>query len=772
MTLSRARRNAWIGISLILLFSVLFGYQATDIRFDYDFENFFPEGDAETEFYQKHRERFGSDNDLVLIGIQRPNGIFHKAFLQRVDALADSLRELPHVEQVRSPTDLSFRVRDPVMGGSFERPYLRIDEPQHYAKDSSRIYRIQELVGTFFAEDARSLCLTLHNEDQLAKGPSDTLASRIRKAVHEANFQDERTHLAGRVIGQKHYVKVMKREFFFFLSLSFILVLLFLIFIFRSWWGVLIPLAVVLLSIGWIIGIMSWLNEPINLLLTILPTILFVVGTSDVVHLLSKYEEDLKRGWSKFQALEQAFREIGMATFLTSVTTAAGFLTLLTASIAPIRDFGIYTAIGVFIAFFMAFTLLPALLLLVQRPRIHSTVLAHPVWHRALHRSLMGILRHRKSVMGIGLLVILGSLWGIQRIDLDKKMLEDLDQDDPLQQDFRFFEREFAGVRPFEMAIRAKGERSVFDPALIKTLDTIQDYLRAHYKVGSILSPATLFEQANMAYEGGDPEAHRLPTDPERFRRIQKQLKGFRKDERMRRLVTEDLQRTHITGRMPDLGSQRVRALNDSLHRFISKNTDTSLYDYKLTGAARLIDRNNALLSANMLEGLLIAFLVITLIVVALFRSFKMIGAVLIPNILPLLMIGGIMGWVGIPLKVSTSVIFTIAFGIAVDDTIHFTNRLKLELDKGKDLLYAIKRTYISTGRAILMTTLILCCGFITLIGSDFIGAYNIGLLITMTLFFALLADLTILPVLLMLLFKRRELSRGEKTPPPIDHAP
>ncbi len=755
----KLRRSARLAITLLLLASVFFGYQASKLNFSYDFENFFPNGDPDTEFYKEHRQRFGSDNDIVLIGLRNKEGIFHPQFLQRVDSLADTLRRIDHVEELRSPTDLSFFVRDPVMGGTFERKYLRVEHPEHYEKDSARIYRTEELVGSFFSKDARSVCLVLHNEDQLPKRPSDTLADRIRSTVTDFGFEE--SHIAGRIIGQQRYIELMRGEFVLFLSLAFVLVLLFLTFIFRSWWGVVIPLAVVLLSILWILGIMGNLNEPINLLLTILPTILFVVGTSDVVHLLSKYQEELQWGYEKHQALWRAFREIGTATFLTSVTTAAGFLTLLTARIGPIRDFGAYTALGVFLAFLMAFTLLPATLILIKRPKVNRTALAHPIWARSLRACFRFIMFRPRWVLAISGIVIALSLLGIERIEVDKKLLEDLEKDDRVQRDFRFFDEEFSGVRPFEMAIKVKGEgRTVLDRPVIQALDTIQDHLRKHYHVGSIVSPTTLFANANMAMKGGDAEAHRIPEKAAQHQKIREELESYRKDERMRKLITEDLKQARVTGRMPDLGSKRVRELTDTLHRFIATNTDTSLFDYRLTGAARLIDKNNSMLSGSMMEGLMIAFIVITLIVVILFRSVKMIGAILIPNILPLLMIGGFMGWAGISLKVATSVIFTIAFGIAVDDTIHFTNRLKMELNKGKDLLYAIKRTYISTGRAIVLTTLILCCGFASMIGSSFIGAYNIGLLITLTLFFAVLADLALLPILLILLFKRYELTK------------
>ena len=194
---------------------------------------------------------------------------------------------------------------------------------------------------------------------------------------------------------------------------------------------------------------------------------------------------------------------------------------------------------------------------------------------------------------------------------------------------------------------------------------------------------------------------------------------------------------------------------NARLEQFIRSNVDSSLVALKITGTSLLIDKNNQYLTQNMMEGLGIAFLVIAVIVALLFRSLRMIIIVLIPNVIPLIVVAAIMGYFGITLKLSTSIIFTIAFGIAVDDTIHFISKLKLELDKGKSLLYALKRTYISTGKAIIVTTIILAGGFLTLILSSFGGTYYTGLLVSLTLVLAVLADLTLLPALLIMFFKK-----------------
>ena len=227
-------------------------------------------------------------------------------------------------------------------------------------------------------------------------------------------------------------------------------------------------------------------------------------------------------------------------------------------------------------------------------------------------------------------------------------------------------------------------------------------------------------------------------------------------------MVSTDQKSSRFSGRMGDIGSSITTAKTTALRNFINADIDTTLVNFRVTGTSLLIDKNNAYLVKNMSTGLAIAFAVVALIAGLMFRSWRMILITLIPNVIPLLLVAGIMGALGITLKLSSSVIFTVAFGIAVDDTIHFISKLKMELAKGKSKLYAIKRTYFSTGKAIIITTLILISGFLTLLWSSFGGTYYIGLFVGLTLLFALIIDLTLLPVFILLFYKQGEQkSRG-----------
>lgn len=322
-------------------------YFASQLRFDYNFDNFFPKGDPELAYFLEYREKFGNDNDYMLFGLENTAGIFEQDFLSRVDSLTRFLQRLPHIESVLSPTN----VKSPVIEqfGVFEIPYLHVDEPGRYPEDSVRIYETRELVGTLFSKDGKAVSLFVQTTDNLTKEASDTLMASINRKLSELAFTEY--HIAGKALAQSVFVAKMKTEMAVFMSASILLVIVVLWISFRSVWGVLVPLIVVLLSVIWSLGTMGIFNKPIDLMTVLMPTIMFVVGMSDVIHILSRYTTELSHGVEKVKALKITLREVGMATLLTSVTTAVGFLTLLTTSIVPIREFGLYTAISIGLAF-------------------------------------------------------------------------------------------------------------------------------------------------------------------------------------------------------------------------------------------------------------------------------------------------------------------------------------------------------------------------------------------------------------------------------------
>lgn len=733
-----------------------FIHRAGKLQFDYNFENYFPVNDPDPEFFYDFRDTFGSENDFLFIAIENSTGIFQKKFLRKVKSLSDSLAGLRFVEMVQSPVNF----KSPVITemGLFEIPFLHIEEPEKYAADSARIYKTEWLVNSFFSSDAKALAVVVRNKGMLAKNKSDTLLFAIERLLAEHDFDNY--HLAGRIHAQHHFLKKMEKEIFlfFFASLALVIVLLFVTF--RNAWGIAFPVIAVLTSIAWLFGLMNITGKSLDLMSSLIPTIIFVVGMSDVIHIISKYLEEIKNGKEKKEAIKTTVKEIGVSTFLTSFTTAIGFLTLLSSGIIPIRQFGLYSSLGVCIAFAAAYLVLPPLLLLMKKPEIKK--IPHKSWDKMLHRSLFKIIRHRKYIIPGFLLVFIISLFGIKNINVNNFLLEDLSDKDEFKKEYLYFENKFSGARPFEMGLwLSDSSKSFFDFDVLQQLEKIEIFLKEDYGVGFIVSPLTLVKSANQALNGGHPGEYRMPGSEEQLNKVKKILKRVAGREEIKLVLTGDKRFCRISGKIPDYGGYAIKNKNADLDSFMKKNTDVSLVDYKITGTAALIDKNNELLAENMIRGLLLAVFAVALIFGFIYGSLKIMIIALMTNILPLVMIGGLMGFSGIDLKISTSIVFTIAFGISVDDTIHFLSRMKLEMRKGRSRIYAMKRTYISTGKALVLTTFILSGGFLTLILSGFAGSYYIGLLVSLALVFALAADMILLPALLMLFYRKKTKAGG-----------
>lgn len=745
-------------LTLVVIFALtgfLF-YRMTSVKFDYDFEKFFPEDDPETAFFFEYRKVFESDNDYILVGLVNENGIFDQQFLQRADSLTQDLVKVKNIRQVLSITNYKEYIKSPLGPMVFESPAIHIDDPEQYANDSIKIVQSENLVGSLVATDCKSISLLLLTKEYISKLASDSLSKDLDAVLDKYKFDEK--HLAGRSTGQSYYVNMMQQELLFFTITSFFLVVVFLFLSFRKIWGIVVPIMVVVFTAIWIVGYMELVGKGINLVLTILPTIMFVVGMSDVVHVITKYLEEVKTNRNKYNALLKTYKEVALATFLTSLTTAAGFLTLLTSEIEPVRDFGLYTAIGVIFAFILAYTLLPAILILSPIPVDIVRKEKKSFWTTALRSMLFFVIRKKRLIVSISLVLAGISIVGMTNLRINNFLLEDLDDDNELKKEFTFFDQHYSGARPFEMAVKV--QQPVTDLRLtidvLIELEKLEKYLRKNYEVGFMISPTTIVKSLNKNTHSGSRSFYKIPETQAELNELMTLLEKYKAEDLLNNFVSTDGKLIRVSGKLADQGSFIFRQKNKELAKFYADSIDKSKIDYQLTGTAVLIDKNNGQLSSGLVLGLIISFAIIAIIVGLMFFSWRMVIIALLPNILPIMMIGGIMGFLGIDLKVSTSMIFTIAFGIAVDDTIHFISKLKIELNKGKSILYAIKNTYFSTGKAIIYTSIILSGGFLTLVFSEFLGTYYIGLLVGLTLIFAVLCDLFLLPVLLIYFYKRK----------------
>jgi len=750
------RRLAHLTLLALGLLTAVSIYCVAQLRFNYNFNDFYPAGDPDLDYYQGYTQRFGNDNDYLLLGLEAPAGktAFDPAFLTRVDSLTQLARRLPNVQHVTSPNTLANTVVEGL--GVFSLPYLHPNEPSRRADDSTLIYRTPGLVGNVFSPDARAVALVLQLTPDLEKPPGDSLFAELRGGLSRLGFTDSQVHFAGRVVAQSVFVDRLKWELVVFMSLSVALVTGLLWLTFRTWWGVVLPLVVVLGAILWGLGIMAAAGVTIDLMTALLPLMLFVVGMSDTIHIISRYVSELGYGASKKDALRVTIKESGFGSGLSALTTSLGFFTLMTSTIRPIHNFGLFTGIAVILAFVLSFTLLPAMLVLLGKPQLREPRRQGHSWDGVLGRLFRTVILRRRLVFALSALVLAGAIGFSTRVRINSSLLDDLSKGDPVRQDFAFFERQFAGVRPFELELKPAPGRNIYDLAVLQQTEKIEQYLSHTYGLRFLASPVTLVKSVRKALHGGELAEYRLPADTLELQQLRRKLRPFRKKPEFSALALPDGSAGRLTGRMADVGSIRAGTLNDSLRRFLRSSTDTTVLRTRLTGSSNLIDKNNENLTLNMIQGMAIDVAMVTLIVLLLFKSVRMTVVVLIPNLLPIVIVAGVMGLAGVNMKVSTSIIFTIAFGIAVDDTIHFISKLRLTLGKEPDIFRAVRRTYLLAGKAVITTSLILVGGFSTLLFSKFDGTFYVGLLIGLTLLFGVVAELTLLPLLILYFYKRK----------------
>jgi uncharacterized protein len=742
-------------ILVAVIVSAIAGFYCSKLTFNYDFEAFFPKQDPQLDAYLDFRKTFEYDNEFVLLGIENKNGIFRQDFLERIDSLSRALTKIPDVKKVVSPTT----IQNILLGGLMpvDTPLLRFRYPEYYKEDSAAIYKSPELVGSIFPKNAKSVCIYVKTSDGLSKVKSDTLSKRIERCFRQFNFEE--VHYVGRIVAQDVYLKKLQKEFLIFLVVSFCMIVLFLWISFRSFYGIIVPVVIVLIAILWTLGFMGLTGKSIDVMTVMLPTMVFIAGMSDLVHFFSKYFEEISKNTERKKIYRLILREVGFPTFLTLLSTVVGFLSLLFSSIEPIKEFGIYTSVGIAIAFLLTYTLLPALLYLFTPKKLVTLYDQNNATYSKMRNSLFWIFRNQKGIVVITVVLLAFSAWGISRIRVNNILLEDLSDKIKVKQDFNFFDSDYSGVRPFELFVHMKSDAKVWDYKTMSAINKIDEYLLNEYGVGFLFSPALLTKNLNKAYNNGEMEYYIFPKEDD-YNDFKKYITQNKKNKEIKRIISPDGKSCRVTGKIRDIGSMEINARNAEFFDFLSKNIDPAVMQVEITGAAQLMDKNNDYMVSNMMQGFAFSIVVIGALTWFLHRSLKMVIVFIVPNVIPMVLIAGLMGFLGIELKAATSLVFSIAFGIATDDTIHFISRFKIELAYGKSVLYAFKRTYFETGRPIIVTTFILIGGFMSLMSSDFESTFYFGFLICITLVIAVAADMFLLPVLLLWIMGR---SKEEK---------
>lgn len=747
------KKHNHIIIYVILFITLLCFIPLSHLKFDFALNQMFPIHDPDVTYYNDFQKKFHTDIDeeVLFIGLKNSNGIFQIEFLRKVDTLTQYISKLNYIAKVYSLTNSSFIS---LHNGTYSAaPLIHINQPDQYVADSIQLFNSEEYRQLLISKKGTSIAIAAFNQPSLTHIQKRQLLFQIQKKLDALQFSE--SHLAAKIRIETTYIEEIKKNIKIYLFVSILIVVLALYFIFKSWNAIIISLIIIFISNIWSLAIISICGYSVDVLTSLLPPVLSIICMSNIIHLSSKYSTILSLGTSKEEALTRTFRELKRPTFFAALTTAVGFFTLSITDILPIRTFGIFMGIGVLLSFVVSYFFLQSYYNITAEPAPIQHNKHNKQWSSILNWSYIQVIKHKIKILAFTCLLIVASLFYTIKIQINGSLLEEIPARNALLSDYKFIEDEFYGTRNFEMElVLLNTNDSLVNLERLREIEVIQGILKDSLNIACIISPLSLYKGTNKVFHDGDQAYFSLPSSQDQINDYTVKINQTQYRDEWLRYFSEDLKSLRISGKLPDLTIKESEGLSHRFEQYFNKLHFKNNYTYKFTGSSIIFDKIAYSLTNNLLNGLIIAFILIGLIGYYIMKSYRMVVISLIPNFLALLIMAGIMGFLGIHLKADTAVIFSISFGIAVDNTIHFLNRFKLELKLDHTISNALRRTFLEVGRPMMVTTLILLLGFLSLLTSSFGGTFYIGLLISISLFFALILNLTILPILIWYFYK------------------
>jgi predicted RND superfamily exporter protein len=525
---------------------------------------------------------------------------------------------------------------------------------------------------------------------------------------------------------------------------------------FRSIRATLISMVIVLFGVTWSLGTLGWMGYEITVLTALIPPLIIVIGIPNCIFLINKYQQEVAKHGNQVKSLQQVIVKIGNATLMTNLTTASGFATFILTDSKLLKEFGIIASINVIGIFILSLLLIPIIYSFMPLPnKKHLNHLKNKTIDGFVNWMEYKVRNRRINTYIISLLVLITSIIGIYQIRISGSILEDMPQGKEFFKDILFFDNEFNGIVPLEILIDTKRKNGVIKLPTLKRMDQLGKNIEDIPELSSPISIVNAFKYAKQAYYNGNPKYYKLPTSQEKNFILSYFDSNSSGEDLMKNYVDTTGQYARLTTYMKDIPTERMEEIKADLEKEINKIFPEDRYNVQLTGKSLIFLKGTKYLIKNLIISLSLAILLIALFMAYLFRSYKMILISLIPNLLPLIITAGMMGFLGIPIKPSTILVFSIAFGISVDDTIHFLAKYRQELIESK---WKIKRSVFAalkeTGVSMFYTSIVLFFGFSVFMISEFGGTVALGGLVSTTLLFAMLANLILLPSLLISLEK------------------
>ncbi|MDA9151534.1 MMPL family transporter [Schleiferiaceae bacterium] len=732
------------------------------VDISYEFAKMLPSTDSVFTTYMGFHEDFTESGNAIVLAA-KDDAFFTPSVL---NAWADMATRLEKEEEVVGVLSLHNAVDlylGEEQGAKMETTTImdgRVDSPQEAFAIRDHYNALPIYHGLLSSRDNTTHLMAITITD---KANYSALIFDLFDRLHaETKRFERRTGIEVQISGLPYLrlnnARSIKGEINLFLILTGLVTVLIMLILLRSMRAALIALSVVGVGVIGLYGIMGLLSYKITLFSALLPPLLIVIVVPNCIFFINKYHQEYAKDKDVKSALIHTVKKIGGVAFLTNATTALGFATFILTSSEALVHFGVAASINIFMVFLMSLTIIPVLYSYLSAPKErhykHLNQKWLVKWIEWLVRTAEG--NRRNVYVGALVLAVLGVI-GMTKMQTTGNLTTDIHESDPLVTQMRFFEREMGGVVPLEIVIDTKEENGAEKSKVLKRVDRFQDALDTMKHLSRSLSLVDVLKFGRQAYYGGDPLFYALPNNQERTMIATSMPKLDSKDLAFltNGFLDEPHQKLRVSVQVEDLTRPEMMGLVGRVQSTADSIFDRASYNLSYTGASIIFLRSTKFLINNLVVSLLLAIMVISLLMAALFKTFRMVVVAIIPNLLPLLMTAGIMGWFGIPVKPSTVLIFSIAFGISVDDTLHYLARYRQELvGNGHNIARAAISAIRETGPSMFYTSIVLFAGFFIFLASSFGGTQALGLLVSITLVFAMFSNLILLPSLLMSLDK------------------
>ncbi len=753
-------KNRILLLAILSIITVFMAFKSRDVRMSYQYAPLLPEDDPAYKEYEEFEKVFGNEGNLMVLGV-KDKDFFKLSNYNNWVKLSSDINAIHGVSSVLSVSESYNLIKNKKLKRFEIEPLFNDSISSQYELDSIKnsFYKLPFYQGTIYNKNSHTYLMAITLNPEILQSPErvkliEEILDAGKKYTNTAKID---IHYSGLPFIRVSTAEMIKKELnmFIFMALGITAIIIFLFF--RSFKVVLFSMLVVGIAVIWALGTQAILGFKITILTGMIPPLIIVIGIPNSVFLLNKYHQEYRKHGNKIKALQRVIRKIGNATFLTNLTTASGFGTFVFTSSRILVEFGIIAAINIIGVFILSLLLIPIIFSFLSVPKErHLNHLDNKAVNNVVNKLVHISLNHRNSVyITTGIILLLGII-GITNIKTTGYMLDDIPQEDQLYIDLKFFENNFDGLMPLEIMVDTKKSNGVLRASNLRKMESLHKKLSSHPDISKALSLSEVVKFARQAFYNGNTKYYGIPSNQERNFLLSYVSKGGGEQQQVINTFIDTLrQKTRLSFRIKDVGTTKMSELNDMVIENINEIFPKEKYETSVTGASVLFFKGTKYLIRNLFISLFLAIILIASFMAWMFSSKRMVLVSLIPNLIPLIMTASLMGYFGIPIKPSTILVFSIAFGISVDDTIHYLAKYRQELGETNwSIKAAVVLALKETGVSMIYTSIILFFGFGIFGFSQFGGTVALGILVAITLLIALLSNLILLPSLLLTLEK------------------